>query len=299
MDSRWHSFKDRYSLTLTEQQEQQIIRHKPLAESRRIGKILKVARSTVQWSPKLRQEVSLILGPLAQDRVSVQRVRVIENSKMSSLVRNRNQSYPSFIMSMRRHVGNATGWSWVQPVELPLTLSWDQAFGRLMYDSLADRVTNREQTYVKDGLILRPQLTPSLLVGHKRDQVYTIGQVFRRDRKDRTHLKSFFQLEFRGSATGDPLTCLKDHITRILRFTGLDMSRIELRPTVYHYVAPAIQVFYNTGDGYTQIAGAGIMLDSVLESYGLCTPSGTKTMAGALGLDRIYCLVTGKTLDEL
>lgn len=114
----------------------------------------------------------------------------------------------------------------------------------------------------------------------------SIGKVFRNEATDATHEMQFFQID--GCAVGENITLahLKDTLLKLYRgLLGEDIE-IQLRPSYFPFVEPALEVWIKFRNRWLEVMGAGMIHPNVLKNAGL-DPEKYQGFAFGGGVDRI------------
>jgi len=125
-------------------------------------------------------------------------------------------------------------------------------------------------------------------------KAFIIGQNFRRDAIDATHLPVFQQIEGVVMEEGASLAMLIGLLTDFYRRMGFEKVRV--RPAFFPYTEPSLEpeVWFN--GRWMELGGAGIFRPEVTEPFGIHTP----VLAWGLGLERLVMAVEGiKDIREL
>ena len=147
--------------------------------------------------------------------------------------------------------------------------------------------------------VLRPHTTGEtirFLANHPDppQKAFIIGQNFRRDAIDATHLPVFQQIEGVVMEEGASLAMLIGLLTDFYRRMGFEKVRV--RPAFFPYTEPSLEpeVWFN--GRWMELGGAGIFRPEVTEPFGIHTP----VLAWGLGLERLVMAVEGiKDIREL
>lgn len=176
-------------------------------------------------------------------------------------------------------------------------LSEKDVFERLDLDKNLDPDFGPESTYYVDqSHCLTTQSTPYYLK-HSCENTLDYFKVFRRETSDSSHLCEFYQLEYvRKSHHKDPCSALiKDFVT-IFRRLGLKTDII-VRRTRNNYTWPSFEFYARTEDRTTElveIGNSGLMAPEVLRNNSEVYDPKAIYLAGAIGLERLYLLVSNK-----
>lgn len=116
-------------------------------------------------------------------------------------------------------------------------------------------------------------------------KIFSIGQVFRKENIDSTHLPLFYQIE---GIIHDPSVSFRQLIGILSEFyKQLGFETIRFRPAYFPYTEPSmeVEVFFN--DQWMELGGSGMFRPEVTEPLGIQTP----VLAWGLGLERLAMLV--------
>ncbi len=116
-------------------------------------------------------------------------------------------------------------------------------------------------------------------------KIFSIGQVFRKENIDSTHLPIFYQIEGIIHEEGANFRQLKGLLAEIYKRMGFE--KIRFRPAYFPYTEPSmeVEVFFN--DKWMELGGSGIFRPEVTEPIGIKTP----VLAWGLGLERLAMLL--------
>lgn len=176
-------------------------------------------------------------------------------------------------------------------------LTEELLFERLDLDRALDPDFSTESTYyTQKDLCLASQATPYYLK-NAEENTLDFFKVFRRENPDRTHLCQFYQLEYVKKYTGaDPVNQLLKDFKTIYRLLGLE-TPVEVRPTRNNYTWPSFEFFTSDGPdstGLVEIGNSGIMDPLVLQKSSTAYDRNAYYLAGAIGLERLYNIITNK-----
>jgi phenylalanyl-tRNA synthetase alpha chain len=116
-------------------------------------------------------------------------------------------------------------------------------------------------------------------------KIFSIGQVFRKENIDATHLPMFYQIEgivHEEHATFRQLIGLLSEIYRRLGF-----EKIRFRPGYFPYTEPSMEVEVFWNGQWMELGGSGIFRPEVTEPVGVKSP----VLAWGLGLERLAMLL--------
>lgn len=116
-------------------------------------------------------------------------------------------------------------------------------------------------------------------------KIFSIGQVFRKENIDSTHLPIFYQIEGIIHEQDATFRQLKGLLAEIYKRMGFE--KIRFRPAYFPYTEPSmeVEVFYN--NKWMELGGSGIFRPEVTEPIGINTP----VLAWGLGLERLAMLL--------
>lgn len=144
--------------------------------------------------------------------------------------------------------------------------------------------------YLKNGLLLRTHTSPVQIRYMEKNQppfrIIAPGRVFRHEATDSSHETNFYQAE--GLMIGKDVSVanFKAVIQEFFqRFFG-GSAEIRLRPSYFPFVEPGFEVDMKRGDGWLEMAGAGMVHPNVLKNAGL-NPKEWQGFAFGMGLDRL------------
>jgi phenylalanyl-tRNA synthetase alpha chain len=118
-------------------------------------------------------------------------------------------------------------------------------------------------------------------------KIFSIGQVFRKENIDVTHLPVFYQIE---GIIFDDHANFRQLLGIIFEFyKRMGFEKIRFRPAYFPYTEPSmeIEVFWN--DKWMELGGSGIFRPEVTKPIGISSP----VLAWGLGLERIAMLKFG------
>ena len=116
-------------------------------------------------------------------------------------------------------------------------------------------------------------------------KIFSIGQVFRKENIDATHLPMFYQIEgivHEEQATFRQLIGLLSEI-----YNRLGFEKIRFRPGYFPYTEPSLEVEVYWNDQWMELGGSGIFRPEVTEPVGVHSP----VLAWGLGLERLAMLL--------
>ena len=116
-------------------------------------------------------------------------------------------------------------------------------------------------------------------------KIFSIGQVFRKENIDSTHLPIFYQIEGIIHEQDANFRQLKGLLAEIYKRMGFE--KIRFRPAYFPYTEPSmeVEVFFN--NKWMELGGSGIFRPEVTEPIGIKTP----VLAWGLGLERLAMLL--------
>jgi len=147
--------------------------------------------------------------------------------------------------------------------------------------------------------VLRPHTTGDTirhLAAHPTppQKAFMVGQVFRREAIDATHLPLFLQIEGVVMEEGADLGMLIGILTEFYRQMGFEKVRI--RPAFFPYTEPSLEPEVWFQGRWMELGGAGIFRPEVTRPLGIDTP----VLAWGLGLERLVMAMEGvKDIREL
>ncbi len=118
-------------------------------------------------------------------------------------------------------------------------------------------------------------------------KIFSIGQVFRKENIDSTHLPLFYQIE---GIIHDPSVSfrqLKGILSEMYKQLGFE--KIRFRPGYFPYTEPSMEVEVFWNDKWMELGGSGMFRPEVTEPLGIKTP----VLAWGLGLERLAMLKFG------
>lgn len=144
--------------------------------------------------------------------------------------------------------------------------------------------------YLKNGLLLRTHTSPVQIRYMEKNQppfrIIAPGRVFRHEATDSSHETNFYQVE--GLMVGKDISVanLKAVMQEFFqRFFGKS-AEIRLRPSYFPFVEPGFEIDMKKGDGWLEMAGAGMVHPNVLKNAGL-NHKEWQGFAFGMGLDRL------------
>lgn len=120
-------------------------------------------------------------------------------------------------------------------------------------------------------------------------KIFSIGQVFRKENIDSTHLPLFYQIE---GIIHDPSVSFR-HLIGVLSeiYTQLGFKKIRFRPAYFPYTEPSMEVEVFWNGQWMELGGSGMFRPEVTEPLDIKTP----VLAWGLGLERLAMLKFGLT----
>lgn len=155
-----------------------------------------------------------------------------------------------------------------------------------------------QSTYYTDkDHCLITQATPYYLK-YKQENTLAYFKVFRRETPDKTHLCEFYQLEYVKKYHGkEPVLALINDFITLYRVLGLTTD-IHVRSTRNNYTWPSFEFFTSLSSedphNLIEIGNSGIMDPLVLKKNHSSYDLKANYLAGAIGLERLYNVITGK-----
>jgi phenylalanyl-tRNA synthetase alpha chain len=120
-------------------------------------------------------------------------------------------------------------------------------------------------------------------------KIFSIGQVFRKENIDSTHLPEFYQIEGivheEKSNFRQLIGILKEFYKR------MGFEQIRFRPAYFPYTEPSMEVDVLWNNEWMELGGSGIFRPEVTEPIGIKNP----VLAWGLGLERLAMLKFGLT----
>lgn len=115
-------------------------------------------------------------------------------------------------------------------------------------------------------------------------KIFSIGQVFRKENIDATHLPVFYQIE--GIVHDEQANF--EHLIGLLAefYKRMGFEKIRFRPAYFPYTEPSMEVEVFWNDQWMELGGSGIFRPEVTEPVGIKTP----VLAWGLGLERLAML---------
>ena len=166
--------------------------------------------------------------------------------------------------------------------------------------------------YITDDMLLRSQTSTMQIRTMEQEPppvAYVVpGRCYRRDRVDRTHCHTFYQLE--GFMVGEGITFadLKGVLEAFARGMFGERARVRLRPDFFPFTEPSGEVAFTclicggegcrvcSGSGWLEVMGCGMIDPHVLRNVGY-DPEQVSGFAFGGGVDRIAMLRHG--LDDI
>jgi phenylalanyl-tRNA synthetase alpha chain len=125
-------------------------------------------------------------------------------------------------------------------------------------------------------------------------KIFSIGQVFRKENLDATHLPMFYQIEGIVHDTNATFQQLIGFLSEFYKRIGFETIRF--RPGYFPYTEPSMEVDVFFNDKWMELGGSGIFRPEVTEPLGIKSP----VLAWGLGLERLAMLKFGlKDIREL
>jgi len=118
-------------------------------------------------------------------------------------------------------------------------------------------------------------------------KIFSIGQVFRKENIDSTHLPLFYQIE---GIIHDPSVSFKQLIGILSEmYKQMGFEKIRFRPAYFPYTEPSMEVEVFWNNQWMELGGSGMFRPEVTEPLGIDTP----VLAWGLGLERLAMLLFG------
>ena len=118
-------------------------------------------------------------------------------------------------------------------------------------------------------------------------KIFSIGQVFRKENIDATHLPVFYQIE---GIIHDEHATFRQLIGILFEFyRRMGFEKIRFRPAYFPYTEPSMEVEVFWNDKWMELGGSGIFRPEVTEPIGISEP----VLAWGLGLERLAMLKFG------
>jgi phenylalanyl-tRNA synthetase alpha chain len=120
-------------------------------------------------------------------------------------------------------------------------------------------------------------------------KVFSIGQVFRKENIDSTHLPLFYQIE---GIIHDANVSFRQLIGVLYElYKQMGFEKIRFRPAYFPYTEPSMEVEVFWNNQWMELGGSGMFRPEVTEPLGIKTP----VLAWGLGLERLAMLKFGLT----
>jgi phenylalanyl-tRNA synthetase alpha chain len=118
-------------------------------------------------------------------------------------------------------------------------------------------------------------------------KIFSLGQVFRKENIDSTHLPVFYQIE---GIVHEENASFRQLIGLLAEFyKRMGFEKIRFRPGYFPYTEPSMEVEVYWNDKWMELGGSGIFRPEVTEPVGIKTP----VLAWGLGLERLAMLRFG------
>jgi phenylalanyl-tRNA synthetase alpha chain len=118
-------------------------------------------------------------------------------------------------------------------------------------------------------------------------KIFSLGQVFRKENIDSTHLPVFYQIE---GIVHEKNASFRQLIGLLAEFyKRMGFEKIRFRPGYFPYTEPSMEVEVYWNDKWMELGGSGIFRPEVTEPVGIKTP----VLAWGLGLERLAMLRFG------
>jgi phenylalanyl-tRNA synthetase alpha chain len=118
-------------------------------------------------------------------------------------------------------------------------------------------------------------------------KIFSIGQVFRKENIDATHLPMFYQIE---GIVHDEHATFRQLIGILFEFyKRMGFEKIRFRPAYFPYTEPSMEIEVYWNGNWMELGGSGIFRPEVTEPGGIKAP----VIAWGLGLERLAMLKFG------
>lgn len=118
-------------------------------------------------------------------------------------------------------------------------------------------------------------------------KIFSIGQVFRKENIDATHLPVFYQIE---GIIHDEHATFRQLIGILFEFyQRMGFEKIRFRPAYFPYTEPSMEIEVYWNNRWMELGGSGIFRPEVTEPVGVSSP----VLAWGLGLERLAMLRFG------
>ncbi|MBN2066801.1 MAG: phenylalanine--tRNA ligase subunit alpha [Candidatus Thermoplasmatota archaeon] len=118
-------------------------------------------------------------------------------------------------------------------------------------------------------------------------KIFSIGQVFRKENIDATHLPVFYQIE---GIVHDEHATFRQLIGILFEFyKRMGFEKIRFRPAYFPYTEPSMEIEVYWNGNWMELGGSGIFRPEVTEPGGIKAP----VLAWGLGLERLAMLKFG------
>jgi phenylalanyl-tRNA synthetase alpha chain len=116
-------------------------------------------------------------------------------------------------------------------------------------------------------------------------KIFSIGQVFRKENIDSTHLPLFYQIE---GIIHDPSVSFRQLIGILSEmYKQMGFEKIRFRPAYFPYTEPSMEVEVFWNGQWMELGGSGMFRPEVTEPLGIESP----VLAWGLGLERLAMLL--------
>jgi len=162
------------------------------------------------------------------------------------------------------------------------------------------RNQNQKSKIKNEKLLLRTHTSPVQVRYMETHQppfrIIVPGRVFRHEASDASHDIQFYQAE--GLMVGDDVSVanFKAVINEFLKNLFGSSVKTRLRPSFFPFTEPSFEIDMNTGNGWLEIMGAGMVHPNVLKKSGY-NPKGLQGFAFGVGIDRIAMMKYG--IDDI
>ncbi len=150
--------------------------------------------------------------------------------------------------------------------------------------------------YLPDGRLMRTHTSPVQIRVMEKEKppirIIAPGRVFRRDNPDATHSPVFHQLEGLYVDKNVTFAQLKGTLTLFLKKFYGPHVKVKFVPSYFPFTEPSTEVYVDTGNGWMEILGAGMVHQNVLKNVGI-DPDEYSGFAFGLGIERIAMLKYG------
>jgi phenylalanyl-tRNA synthetase alpha chain len=170
-------------------------------------------------------------------------------------------------------------------------------FEALNFPALHPARNMHDTFYIKDSQDLLRTHTSSVQIRHMQAfqppfRFLSIGKTYRCD-SDRTHIPMFHQAEGVCVDIGISFAHLKTIVEDFLRhfFNGNGSMEIRFRSSFFPFTEPSFEVDINTGKGFLEVMGCGVIHPNVLKNCGI--DAKYSGFAFGMGIERLAMLKYG------